>query len=73
MADLSRWASELPPNAVVVTTQKDWVKLRVADLGGRKLWALRIGFQLIEGEETFVGLLPKGENGNAEDADLNAG
>ncbi|QEL14548.1 tetraacyldisaccharide 4'-kinase [Limnoglobus roseus] len=57
VADLTRWATDLPPNAVIVTTQKDWVKLRVADLGGRKLWALRIGFQLIEGEEAFAEML----------------
>ena len=32
----------LPADAWVVTTQKDWVKLRLADLGGRPLWAVRV-------------------------------
>jgi tetraacyldisaccharide 4'-kinase len=51
---LSQWASQLPENAIIITTQKDWVKLRVAELGGRKLWALKIGFKLIEGETEFA-------------------
>lgn len=68
VADLTRWASELPPAAIVVTTQKDSVKLRLADLGGRKLWALRIGFQIIEGEELLAGMLLEVGKRNAEDA-----
>jgi tetraacyldisaccharide 4'-kinase len=51
--DLQRWASELPQDAVVVTTQKDWVKLRITELGGRPLWALRIGIRFIEGQDVF--------------------
>jgi tetraacyldisaccharide 4'-kinase len=51
--DLERWAASLPPDAAVVTTQKDWVKLRVATLGGHPLWALRIGLQFVEGKDVF--------------------
>jgi tetraacyldisaccharide 4'-kinase len=47
---LTAWASELPSNAMIATTQKDWVKLRVSKLAGRQLVPLRIGFKLIEGE-----------------------
>lgn len=50
---LQQWASGLPADAAVVTTQKDWVKLRAPDLGGRSLWALRIGIRFIDGQATF--------------------
>ena len=33
--DLSRWAKQLPADAIIATTQKDFVKLRIADLAGR--------------------------------------
>jgi tetraacyldisaccharide 4'-kinase len=51
--DLARWAGGLPADATVVTTQKDWVKLRVADLGGRPLRALRIGLAFRDGQDDF--------------------
>lgn len=57
VADLSRWASGLPADAVVVTTQKDWVKIRTPDLGGRPLWALRIGLRITAGETEFAAKL----------------
>lgn len=50
--ELRRWASQLPNDGVVLTTQKDAVKLRINDLSGRPLWALRIGMTLRAGEET---------------------
>ncbi len=50
VASLTQWANTLPREAWIITTQKDFVKLRVADLAGRKLWALRIGLQFREGE-----------------------
>jgi tetraacyldisaccharide 4'-kinase len=43
--ELRRWAGEQPADAMVVTTQKDLVKLRVVELSGRPLWALRIQLQ----------------------------
>jgi tetraacyldisaccharide 4'-kinase len=50
---LREWAIRLPADAWVVTTQKDWVKLRIADLGGRPLWAVRVGLQFVEGGAEF--------------------
>jgi tetraacyldisaccharide 4'-kinase len=47
---LETWASELPAGGFVLTTQKDLVKLRVAQLGDRPLWAVKIGLELREGE-----------------------
>ena len=69
VAGLTRWANDLPAGAIVLTTQKDWVKLRVADLGGRRLWALRIGFQLIEGETEIAELIERIHHGVTEDAE----
>jgi tetraacyldisaccharide 4'-kinase len=57
VADLEAWANQLPSDAIIVTTQKDWVKLRVKDLGGRRLWALRIGFRIVDGETEFLSKL----------------
>lgn len=51
--DLRRWAAALPADAWVVTTRKDWVKLRLSDLGGRPLWAVRVGLQLTHGKDEF--------------------
>lgn len=47
--ELSGWAPGLP----LVTTQKDWVKLWVAELGGRPLRAVRIGLSFRDGQEAF--------------------
>ncbi|HXG13057.1 MAG TPA: tetraacyldisaccharide 4'-kinase [Gemmataceae bacterium] len=49
--DLRHWASRQATDCVVVTTQKDMVKLRLAQLGGRPLWALRIGLHIEAGQE----------------------
>jgi tetraacyldisaccharide 4'-kinase len=57
--ELTRWAGTLPAGAVVATTQKDWVKLRVSELAGRPLWAVRIGLAFKEGEAGFVKVLNK--------------
>jgi tetraacyldisaccharide 4'-kinase len=54
---LRRWANTLPHDAVVLTTQKDWVKIRLADLAGRPLAALRIGLTLTSGEEPLLEML----------------
>lgn len=50
---LQQWAALLPANAWVVTSQKDWVKIRAAELGGRPLWSVRVGLQFIAGQEAF--------------------
>jgi tetraacyldisaccharide 4'-kinase len=51
---LRRWADALPHDAAVLTTQKDWVKIRLGDLAGRPLAALRIGLTLTSGEEALL-------------------
>jgi hypothetical protein len=38
---------------MIVTTQKDLVKLRLAQLGNRPLWALRIGLHIAAGQEVL--------------------
>ena len=47
--DLRRWADTLPPDAVILTTQKDMVKLRLTELAGRPVYALRIGIRFLDG------------------------
>lgn len=51
--ELTRWAGTLPVGACIVTTQKDWVKLRVSELAGRPVWAVRIGLELTREQESF--------------------
>jgi tetraacyldisaccharide 4'-kinase len=46
---LRAWARELPADAVVVTTQKDLVKICLDRLGSRPLWALRIDLDVVRG------------------------
>ncbi|HEY8505451.1 MAG TPA: tetraacyldisaccharide 4'-kinase [Gemmataceae bacterium] len=53
VAELHRWAEALPAGAVVLTTQKDWVKLRLETLGDRPLRALRVGLRFLDGRELF--------------------
>ena len=48
---LSAWAAALPPGCRIVTTQKDLVKLRLPELAGRPLWALRIRLEVGPGRE----------------------
>jgi tetraacyldisaccharide 4'-kinase len=47
--DWARQATE----GIVLTTQKDMVKLRLARLGGRPLWALRIRLHVEAGEDAL--------------------
>jgi len=47
---LRAWAAKLPADTILVTTQKDSVKLRVGELGGRPLWAVRVGVRFTSGE-----------------------
>ncbi|WP_439626455.1 tetraacyldisaccharide 4'-kinase [Gemmata sp.] len=51
--ELGRWAETLPADALVATTQKDWVKLRVPELAGRPLRAVRIGLAFRSGQDEF--------------------
>jgi tetraacyldisaccharide 4'-kinase len=50
---LAAWAAQAPEGTWIVTTQKDWVKIRLADLGGKPLYALRIGLTFLDGREEF--------------------
>ena len=66
--DLRRWAAEQPADAVIATTQKDFVKIRLPDLSGRPLWAVRVGLAFLEGQDLFDQKLLSAECGvrNAE-------
>ncbi len=50
VASLARWARDHGAE-LVLTTQKDLVKLRDVSIGGVPLRALRIGLEILEGEE----------------------
>jgi tetraacyldisaccharide 4'-kinase len=49
---LREWVDKKGPD-VVVTTQKDFVKLRFADLAGRPVRVVRIGLRFLSGETEF--------------------
>lgn len=49
--DLADWAGQQESDCLILTTQKDLVKLRQTELDGRALWALRIRLQFEAGEE----------------------
>jgi tetraacyldisaccharide 4'-kinase len=51
--DLRSWARQQAAECVVVTTQKDLVKLPLARLGERELWALRVQLDFLSGKEEF--------------------
>jgi tetraacyldisaccharide 4'-kinase len=55
--ELRRWADRQPADTVMATTQKDFVKLRIAELANRPLWAVRIGLKFVEGQDAFDNLL----------------
>jgi tetraacyldisaccharide 4'-kinase len=48
---LRSWARQQAAECVVVTTQKDLVKLPLTRIGGRELWALRIRLHFLAGQE----------------------
>jgi tetraacyldisaccharide 4'-kinase len=50
---LRRWARGQPADAVVVTTQKDLVKINLDRIGEHELWALRIQMRVVSGEDTL--------------------
>lgn len=51
--DLRTWARRQPADGLLVTTQKDLVKLRLTQLGERELWALRIELQITAGQDVL--------------------
>ena len=54
VSELNAWAERLTDGTLVLTTQKDMVKIRLADLGGKPLFALKIGLGFRSGEEDFA-------------------
>jgi tetraacyldisaccharide 4'-kinase len=53
MEDLTAWRREWGPECVLVTTQKDLVKMRPGHSIGRDLWALRIAFDFQAAEDAL--------------------
>jgi tetraacyldisaccharide 4'-kinase len=51
--ELRCWARQQARDCVVVTTQKDLVKIRLTQLGERQLWAVRIQLHITEGREVL--------------------
>jgi tetraacyldisaccharide 4'-kinase len=51
--ELRTWAATRPKECLLVTTQKDLVKLQVPLLGGHPLWALQICLEFETGKEQF--------------------
>jgi tetraacyldisaccharide 4'-kinase len=49
--DLRRWARQQATDCLVITTQKDLVKVRLSRLGERPLWALRIRLHITAEQE----------------------
>ncbi len=58
MTELTRWVRDLGAE-VALTTQKDSVKLRAASLGPVPLRALRIGLEVVEGEDVLIDALAR--------------
>lgn len=50
---LREWARRLPEDGLVVTTQKDLVKIQLDNLGGRPLWAVAIALVPTAGHEAL--------------------
>src|SRR5262249_28914864 len=55
VAERERWGRGQPGDGLLVTTQKDLVKLRVPRLGERPLWAVRVRLAVESGEEELHG------------------
>lgn len=55
--DLHAWVRQHSAADLVLTTQKDLVKVRLAQLGGQPLWAVRIGLHVQTGQEVLENLL----------------
>ncbi len=51
--ELRRWSRQQVPDCLVITTQKDLVKIRLHQLGERPLWALRIRLHVSAGEDVL--------------------
>jgi tetraacyldisaccharide 4'-kinase len=56
---LREWVRPLSAGGLVVTSQKDLVKLRLTDLGGHPLRALRIRLHFLDGKDAFDACLQR--------------
>ena len=61
--DLRQWARRQPADAVMATTQKDLVKIRLDRLGDRDLWALQIQLDVHAGAEALESALQRSTPG----------
>ena len=59
VASLRESAQTLPQDTLFVTTHKDLVKLRIADLAGRPLWALRIEMAFQTNQDAIESVLAR--------------
>ena len=57
--ELQDWARGQPAECLIVTTQKDLVKIQRTHLGGRELWAVRVCFRVESGEKELHGMLAR--------------
>lgn len=64
---LQQWAALLPADTWIVTTQKDWVKLRIDQLGDKPFWSLRIALEITQGRSAFESALLNVIGGESRD------
>ncbi|MFN4258194.1 MAG: tetraacyldisaccharide 4'-kinase [Gemmataceae bacterium] len=57
IAELRTWAAGHGSSGLVLTTQKDLVKINLSQLGTKPLWAVRIGLNIVHGQERLDKLL----------------
>ncbi len=57
VGSLRRLAEKLPAGGLALTTQKDSVKLRLGELAGVPLWAVRVGLSFRAGEAELKAML----------------
>jgi tetraacyldisaccharide 4'-kinase len=57
--ELQEWARGQPAKCLMVTTQKDLVKVQRTHLGGKELWAVRVRFCVESGEKELHGMLDR--------------
>jgi tetraacyldisaccharide 4'-kinase len=56
---LYQWIQNMPNDIWIITTQKDWVKLRIGDIGDRQLWTINIEIKIIDREDEFHEILDR--------------
>lgn len=64
---LQEWATLLPEDTWIVTTQKDWVKLHIDHLGDKSLWSLRIALEITQGRSVIESTLLNVIGGESRD------